>query len=346
MRGAVSGGMALGLDELGLAGAFDAAYGSSAGTLNAMWLVSGRRARRHPDVDRPAARRRADLAPPRRCCGGARWSTSQRLVEERYEQLSPGLFDAVLAGRTELHPIATDVETAEAVDLHAASSTTRRSLRLALRASAALPLLAGPPVAIDGRRYIDAGLSAAIPFRAALADGATHVLVLRSRRAGEAVTAPGRLSGALTGARAAARLAGARDGVPHARRARGAPTRRCSPTTTPTRRCSRRSSRSARRRTRRCRRRLERDLGVIRAGLEAGRAAAARRARIAVTLPGRRSERMRGMSRGAHRPRLGPVRAHARRGARSPACCRSPTPARTGPRSCPPGAAPASEEPL
>ena len=42
MRGAVSGGMALGLDELGLAGAFDAAYGSSAGTLNAMWLVSGR----------------------------------------------------------------------------------------------------------------------------------------------------------------------------------------------------------------------------------------------------------------------------------------------------------------
>jgi predicted patatin/cPLA2 family phospholipase len=73
------------------------------------------------------------------------------------------------------------------------------SLRLALRASAALPLLAGPPVAIDGRRYIDAGLSAAIPFRAALADGATHVLVLRSRRAGETVTAPGRLSGALTG---------------------------------------------------------------------------------------------------------------------------------------------------
>src|SRR5918994_4052855 len=42
MRGAVSGGMVLALDELGLAGAFDAAYGSSAGALNAMWLVSGR----------------------------------------------------------------------------------------------------------------------------------------------------------------------------------------------------------------------------------------------------------------------------------------------------------------
>src|SRR3954447_22856824 len=42
MRGAVSGGMVLGLHELGLVGAFDAAYGASAGALNAMWLVSGR----------------------------------------------------------------------------------------------------------------------------------------------------------------------------------------------------------------------------------------------------------------------------------------------------------------
>src|SRR4051812_49970509 len=41
MRGAVSGGMALGLHELGLQHAFDAAYGSSAGGLNCMWLVSG-----------------------------------------------------------------------------------------------------------------------------------------------------------------------------------------------------------------------------------------------------------------------------------------------------------------
>src|SRR3954469_8168705 len=41
MRGAVSGGMALALDELGLAHAFDAAYGSSAGRLNAMGWGSG-----------------------------------------------------------------------------------------------------------------------------------------------------------------------------------------------------------------------------------------------------------------------------------------------------------------
>src|SRR5918994_1059055 len=152
MRGAVSGGMALALDELGLADAFVAAYGSSAGCLNAMWLVSGRV---------------RDGIPT--------WT-------------DPSLVHELISRRRALRrqPVV-DIETL--VD--------HRSLRLALRASATLPLLAGPPVEIDGRRLLDAGLSAAIPFRAALADGATHVLVLRSRRAGETVAPPGRVSGTL-----------------------------------------------------------------------------------------------------------------------------------------------------
>ena len=102
----------------------------------------------------------------------------------------------MLASPTELHPLATEVATGAAVDL-APTIVDPPSLRRALRASAGLPLLAGPPVAVDGRRFVDAGLAAAIPVRAAVKQGATHVLVLRSRRAGEAATAPGRVSGAL-----------------------------------------------------------------------------------------------------------------------------------------------------
>jgi hypothetical protein len=45
-----------------------------------------------------------------------------------------------------------------------------------------LPFLAGPPVELRGRRFYDAGLAESIPFRTPLAQGATHVLVLRSRR--------------------------------------------------------------------------------------------------------------------------------------------------------------------
>jgi predicted patatin/cPLA2 family phospholipase len=122
------------------------------------------------------------------------------LVLRRYEQLSPGLYEALLEGQTEFHPLATDVGTGTAVDLHP-DIVDVSTLRTALRASSMLPLLAGPPVALGGRRLLDAGLSAAIPIRAAVADGATHILVLRSRRAGETTVAP---SG--SGARLTSRL--------------------------------------------------------------------------------------------------------------------------------------------
>ena len=196
----------------------------------------------------------------------------RRLVEERYEQLSPGLFDAVLAGSTELHPLATDVATADAVDLHG-EIRDPASLRLCLRASAALPLLAGPPIDLDGRRYIDAGLSAAIPFRAALADGATHIVVLRSRRAGELVTPPSRLSVELTG-RALRRVSPAletafrtrveREGADEELLARHDADPALQPSILSIRPAPDSASPS----------RLERDMDTIRAGLEAGRLAA------------------------------------------------------------------------
>ncbi len=195
MRGSVSGGMVLALSELGLAHAFDAAYGSSAGALNAMWLVSGRARDGVPTWTDPGLVR--ELIRRRRALRRGPIVDITTLVEQRYEQLSPGLFEAVLASPTRLHPIATDVATGEAVDL-APLIADDASLRLALRASAALPLLAGPPVRINGRRLLDAGLSAAIPFRAALADGATHVLVLRSRREGEAAEPATGAAAALT----------------------------------------------------------------------------------------------------------------------------------------------------
>jgi predicted acylesterase/phospholipase RssA len=91
-------------------------------------------------------------------------------------------FAAVLASPVEFHPLATDAATGQSTDLRPliADSAT---LRLALRASAALPLLAGPPVDFAGRRFYDAGVSESVPYRTALAQGATHLLILRSRRA-------------------------------------------------------------------------------------------------------------------------------------------------------------------
>jgi predicted patatin/cPLA2 family phospholipase len=52
---------------------------------------------------------------------------------------------------------------------------------LAIRASCAMPVMTGPPVMYKGKPMSDGALLASVPFRAALDDGATHVLALRSR---------------------------------------------------------------------------------------------------------------------------------------------------------------------
>ena len=178
MRGTVSAGMALALHELGVVSAFDAVYGSSAGAITGAWLLSstpeGLRGWADPDYAKTLIR----------------WSSLLRgrpvvdvhtLVEVVYQTEFPMDFDSVLASPVEYHPLGTDAETGESTDLRPLIAGPVE-LRLALRASASLPFLAGPPVELGGRRFYDAGVAESIPFRTPLAQGATHVLLLRSRR--------------------------------------------------------------------------------------------------------------------------------------------------------------------
>lgn len=195
MRGAVSGGMGLALHELGLGDRFDAVYGSSAGALNGLWLLSGRAEDGVPTwTDETLGKVVMDK---RRIIGSRPIVDMQTVIEQHYERISPGLFQAALEAETEFHPLATDIETGLAVDLHEQVSD-RESLILALRSTSTLPLIGGPPVSMGGRRYLDAGLSAAIPFQAAIDDGATHLLLLRSRKAGDVASDPSGLGGRLT----------------------------------------------------------------------------------------------------------------------------------------------------
>jgi len=178
MRGTVSAGMALALYELGLVPAFDAVYGSSAGAITGAWLLSstpeGLRGWADPDYARTLIRWSALLR-------GRPVVDVRTLVEVVYQTEFPMDFDSVLASQVEYHPLGTDAETGESTDLRPLIADPVE-LRLALRASASLPFLAGPPVELRGRRFYDAGVAESIPFRTPLAQGATHVLVLRSRR--------------------------------------------------------------------------------------------------------------------------------------------------------------------
>ncbi len=178
MRGTVSAGMALALHELGLVPAFDAVYGASAGAITGAWLLSstpeGLRGWADPDYARTLIRWSALLR-------GRPVVDVRTLIEVVYQTEFPMDFDSVLASPVEYHPLGTDAATGESTDLRPLIADPAE-LRLALRASASLPFLAGPPVVLRGRRFYDAGVAESVPFRTPLDHGATHVLVLRSRR--------------------------------------------------------------------------------------------------------------------------------------------------------------------
>ncbi|MEU6843419.1 patatin-like phospholipase family protein [Streptomyces sp. NPDC046716] len=179
MRGTISAGMALALHEAGVADAFDAVYGASAGAITGAWLLSGTPEQLTGWAEPAYAKA---MIRPANLWRGRPVVDVRNLVEHLYREVARMDFDAILAHPVEYHPLATDTETGASTDLRP-WLTGPAELRLALRASAALPFLAGPPVALGGRLFYDAGLAESVPYRTALAQGATHVLVLRSRTA-------------------------------------------------------------------------------------------------------------------------------------------------------------------
>lgn len=188
-RGAYSSGMTIVIEQLGLLPTFDAVYASSAGALNAAWLLCGRaESSTHAWWDPTIMRTTID---PRRALRGLPVVDTRFLVHTVYTQLMPMGFEEILANPVEFHPIATDAATGRAVDLHDRIHD-RPSLQAALRATTAMPFLAGEPVGIDGQLFVDAGVSESVPIRTALAQQATHVVALRTRRTDEITSAPSR----------------------------------------------------------------------------------------------------------------------------------------------------------
>src|SRR5262249_35512011 len=126
---------------------------------------------------------------PRRMFRGGPVVDTPVLVHKVYTEVLPMGFQEILDNAVEFHPMTTDALTGAATDLHDGLHD-QASVQAALRASTAMPLLAGPPVEIGGRHYVDAGVSEGVPIRTAVVQGATHLVALRTRRADEKPTAP------------------------------------------------------------------------------------------------------------------------------------------------------------
>jgi predicted patatin/cPLA2 family phospholipase len=179
MRGVVSAGMTAAIEQLGLRDAFDEVHGASAGAFSGAFLLAGQ----------------AAYLTSLFCCGfgDPRFVSALRVlrggaafdmdyvIDEVWTRQRPLRYERVLSSAIELHCTATDADRAEIVDLTDLKDAAE--IRCALRASARLPWLAGPPVPFRGRRLLDATLAEAIPVHAAFAT-ATDALVLQTRPPG------------------------------------------------------------------------------------------------------------------------------------------------------------------
>ena len=181
MRGVVSAGMLVALEDLGFHTTVDAIYGCSSGALNGAYFLMGEgwrslsiyyddlTSRSFVDVRR-AVRRQPVLA-------------LDYFFDEIMERRKPLDYDAILGSPIPLHVAVTSVDRVELVD--ATGFESREDLKAALRAGAWLPLVAGPPTTFRGERAMDGGMLLGHPFRLALEDGCTHVLSLSTKPRGD-----------------------------------------------------------------------------------------------------------------------------------------------------------------
>jgi predicted patatin/cPLA2 family phospholipase len=178
MRGAVPAGMCLVLEEAGLIPSFDRIYGCSSGALAGCFAAAGQAALGATSFEDAACRAFID---PRRALRRRPVLDLDYLFDTVIAQRRP-LSAAGLARGPELRAVAVSPRDA-ALRVLAGFEDSADALA-AVRASCTIPLLAGAPARYRGETLVDGGLLEPIPYRTALREGATHVLVLRSRATG------------------------------------------------------------------------------------------------------------------------------------------------------------------
>ena len=191
MRGVYGAGMVRALAGLGLRDSLDEVMAVSAGALAGAALVIGNTA------GLPAVYHE-DL------CDRAFIDLRRGLQSTRAVVSLDFLFETVMRGRhgfdpgdlidsdIPLRPVATVLDQLHGRTLD--GMTSADEWRLALRASACIPLWAGPPVELHGRRLVDGYVSDPLPVVRAIDGGATHVLVLLARGTAEQVPPSTRVS--------------------------------------------------------------------------------------------------------------------------------------------------------
>jgi predicted patatin/cPLA2 family phospholipase len=175
MRGVISAGSLLALDLLGFRETFDEIYAASAGGVNAAYFLSGQGKLGMTVYFDDIANRRF-INP---------WRLFKIVdVDYAYDRivsLHKPLDDAAIrASRVRFLLSVTDARSGrnELLDVR----TRSEPVPLLLKASSALPVLYNRRIVLDGREYVDGGVSDSLPIARAIDNGCTDILVLASSR--------------------------------------------------------------------------------------------------------------------------------------------------------------------
>jgi len=177
MRGVLSAAMLTALVDYDLVDCFDAVYAYSAAAVNAVYFASG--GGWHSLSIYYDELIGSEFISYGRFARGGPLVSLDFVLDVVLEQRNPLDYQRVIDSPIELHLIASSIDQLKPVAFK--NFTTKEEVRSALKASACIPLVAGPPAIRNGERFVDGMVLLSHPFTAAAADGCTHVLVIRTR---------------------------------------------------------------------------------------------------------------------------------------------------------------------
>jgi predicted patatin/cPLA2 family phospholipase len=176
MRGVVSAGMVTALEQLELLDCFDIVYGTSAGALNGAYFIARQAAYGttiyYEDINNE------HFLDFRRVMRGSPAVSLEYLLDEVMTTRKILDWQAVLQSPIPLRVIASSIHDRRAKVLEDFKSQSE--LFLALKASARMPAMTGPPVEFRGDFLVDGSVYEAIPYRSA-APVCSHILALHTR---------------------------------------------------------------------------------------------------------------------------------------------------------------------